>query len=44
LTLIQLLWVNLVMDTLAAMAFGGEPALERYLEEKTYLQRSANYQ
>jgi len=22
------------MDTLAAMAFGGEPALERYLEEK----------
>jgi len=33
LTLIQLLWVNLVMDTLAAMAFGGEPALKRYMEE-----------
>lgn len=34
LTLIQLLWVNLVMDTLAALAFGGEPALTRYMEEK----------
>jgi magnesium-transporting ATPase (P-type) len=34
LTLIQLLWVNLVMDTLAAMAFGGEPALARYMHEK----------
>lgn len=34
LTLIQLLWVNLVMDTLAALAFGGEPALKRYMSEK----------
>eukprot|EP01125_Pyxidicula_operculata_P013893 TRINITY_DN4607_c0_g1_i1.p1 TRINITY_DN4607_c0_g1~~TRINITY_DN4607_c0_g1_i1.p1 ORF type:complete len:947 (-),score=285.47 TRINITY_DN4607_c0_g1_i1:192-3032(-) len=34
LTLIQLLWVNLVMDTLAALAFGGEAALERYMLEK----------
>jgi len=34
LTLIQLLWVNLVMDTLAALAFGGEPALSRYMHEK----------
>jgi len=33
LTLIQLLWVNLVMDTLAAMAFGGEPPLRRYMQE-----------
>jgi len=33
LTLIQLLWVNLVMDTLAAMAYGGEPALKRYMHE-----------
>merc|ERR1712146_494852 len=33
-TLIQLLWVNLVMDTFAAIAFGGEPALERYMREK----------
>jgi len=34
LTLIQLLWVNLVMDTLAALAFGGEPALLRYMYDK----------
>eukprot|EP01126_Amoeba_proteus_P035969 TRINITY_DN3643_c0_g1_i10.p1 TRINITY_DN3643_c0_g1~~TRINITY_DN3643_c0_g1_i10.p1 ORF type:complete len:708 (+),score=156.63 TRINITY_DN3643_c0_g1_i10:689-2812(+) len=34
LTLIQLLWVNLVMDTLAALAFGGEPALLPYMREK----------
>jgi calcium-translocating P-type ATPase len=34
LTLIQLLWVNLVMDTLAALAFGGEPALESYMNQK----------
>ena len=34
LTIIQILWVNLVMDTLAALAFGGEPALERYMQEK----------
>lgn len=34
LTVIQMLWVNLVMDTLAAMAFGGAPALERYLKEQ----------
>jgi calcium-translocating P-type ATPase len=34
LTLIQLLWVNLVMDTLAALAFGGEPALEAYMKQK----------
>jgi len=34
LTLIQLLWVNLVMDTLAALAFGGEPALKAYMKQK----------
>ncbi|KAL6054184.1 P-type Ca(2+) transporter [Balamuthia mandrillaris] len=34
LTLIQLLWVNLVMDTLAALAFGGEAALNRYMNER----------
>lgn len=34
LNVIQILWVNLVMDTLAALAFGGEPALARYMCEK----------
>ena len=33
LTITQILWINLVMDTLAALAFGGEPALKQYLEE-----------
>ena len=33
LTIVQVLWVNLVMDCLAALAFGGEPALDRYMEE-----------
>ncbi len=39
--IVQILWINLIMDTLAAIAFGGEPALERYLEEKP-ISRSAN--
>ncbi len=34
LTVIQILWVNLVMDTLAALAFGGEPSLKRFMQEK----------
>lgn len=34
LTITQILWINLVMDTLAAMAFGGEPALSHYMQEK----------
>lgn len=34
LSITQILWVNLVMDTLAALAFGGEPALDRYMQEK----------
>jgi calcium-translocating P-type ATPase len=34
LSITQILWVNLVMDTLAAMAFGGEPALKRFMQEK----------
>jgi len=33
LSITQILWVNLVMDTLAALAFGGEPALDRFMEE-----------
>jgi calcium-translocating P-type ATPase len=34
LTMVQLLWINLIMDTLAALAFSGEAALERYMQEK----------
>lgn len=34
LTMTQMLWVNLVMDTLAALAFGGEPALQKFMLEK----------
>lgn len=33
LTMIQLLWVNLIMDTLAALAFSGEPPLPQYMRE-----------
>jgi len=32
-TVIQMLWINLVMDTLAGLAFGGEPPLEYYMKE-----------
>lgn len=34
LTVIQLLLINLAMDTLAAIAFGSEPALREYMKEK----------
>jgi calcium-translocating P-type ATPase len=34
LTITQILWINLVMDTLAALAFGGEPALSRFMRDK----------
>lgn len=34
LTVIQLLLVNLAMDTLAAIAFGSEPALKEYMRDK----------
>lgn len=34
LTITQILWINLIMDTLAALALGGEPALRRYMKEK----------
>lgn len=34
LTVIQLLLINLAMDTLAAIAFGSEPALKEYMKDK----------
>lgn len=41
LTVIQILAINMVMDTLAALAFGTEPALKRYMNEKP-VDREAN--
>ena len=32
-TVIQMLWINMIMDTLAGLAFSYEPALEIYLKE-----------
>ncbi|NEV62470.1 calcium-translocating P-type ATPase, PMCA-type [Thiorhodococcus minor] len=33
LTMTQLLWLNIIMDTLAGLAFAGEAALQRYMGE-----------
>ena len=33
LTIIQILWINMVMDTLVALALGGEPSLPYYMKE-----------
>ncbi len=33
-TIIQMLWVNIIMDTLGGLAFAGEPALDYYMHEK----------
>jgi magnesium-transporting ATPase (P-type) len=32
-TVIQMLWINMIMDTLAGLAFAGEPALAEYMQE-----------
>lgn len=32
-SIVEILWINLIMDTLAALAFGGEPILDRYMGE-----------
>jgi magnesium-transporting ATPase (P-type) len=32
-TVVQILWINMVMDTLAGLAFGGEAALKKYMKE-----------
>lgn len=36
-TIIQMLWVNIIMDTLGGLAFSGEAALEYYMKEKPKL-------
>ena len=33
-TVMQMLWINMIMDTLAGLAFSFEPALEEYIKEK----------
>lgn len=33
-TVIQMLWINIIMDTLAGLAFAGEPPLPEYMHEK----------
>lgn len=33
-TIVQILWINLIMDTLASLSFAGEPALDKYMNEK----------
>ncbi len=33
LTVLQMLWVNMIMDTLGGLAFAGEPALLEYMKE-----------
>ena len=33
-TVIQMLWINMVMDTLAGLAFAFEPPLKEYMKEK----------
>ncbi|MCL2810895.1 MAG: calcium-translocating P-type ATPase, PMCA-type [Clostridia bacterium] len=32
-TVLQMLWINMVMDTLAGLAFSGEPPLQEYMNE-----------
>lgn len=32
-TVIQMLWINMIMDTLAGIAFSYEPPLKEYMEE-----------
>lgn len=32
-TVIQMLWVNIIMDTLGSLAFAGEPALKEYMHK-----------
>ena len=33
-TVVQMLWINIIMDTLAGLAFAGEPPLPEYMKEK----------
>lgn len=41
-TAVQLLWVNLIMDSFAALALATEPPTPELLERKPYLNNSDN--
>ena len=38
-TVVQMLWINMIMDTLGALAFAGESAKRRYLRERPVSRR-----
>lgn len=40
-SIVEILYINLIMDTLAALAFSGEPVLDRYMDESP-VKRDAN--
>lgn len=40
-SIVEILWINLIMDTLCALSYGAEPVLERYMNEKP-VAREAN--
>ena len=33
-TVVQMLWINLIMDTLGGLAFAGEAPLESYMKDR----------
>ena len=43
-TVIQMLWVNMVMDTLAGIAFSYEPPLLEYMEEPPKKKRGTYFE
>jgi calcium-translocating P-type ATPase len=40
-TVIQMLWINIIMDTLAGLAFSGEPPLKEYMKERPKSKKEA---
>lgn len=40
-TVIQMLWVNIIMDTLGGLAFAGEPALRKYMRRPSIKREAA---
>ena len=40
-SIVEILWINLIMDSLCALSYGAEPVLERYMNEKP-VAREAN--